>query len=101
MKTTIRIYTDNLTTDSLDPEATISAEDWDAARNQYIDMAIAAVRAEYPEADIDVEPGNGMKSFAAWVDADDAETEMRAGDRVAETVQTILEETYELWCETI
>jgi len=101
MKVTIRIYTSNLTQDSLDSMDTIPADEWDAERRRYIDMAIAAVLAEYPEADVDVEPGNGMKSFVAWVDAGDAETELREGDRVTAVVQGMLEQTYELWCQMI
>ena len=88
----IELHTQGLTADSLDHDGTIPAERMAEAIGVYIEIALAALRAAYPAAEVDTAPGNGITSFEVW--DDDTDT-TRWG------VEEVLGRVYEDWCQTI
>lgn len=97
MKAEITIYTAGLTDDSLDPHATLKPEAWATERQRYIDLAVAAVQAAFPDAEVDTEPGNGLDNYSVWTEDD----EPGDADAIEDGLDYILEKAYETWTETV
>jgi hypothetical protein len=92
----IELHTQSITNDSLDHDGTIPADRMREATAIYIEVALDALRAAYPDAEIDTAEGNGLTGFAVWDDdGDDADE----GTRLA--VENVLSGAYEDWCESI
>ena len=91
---TIRILTQGMTDESLDPCWVIREDAFDEQRYRYIDMCITAVREAYPAADVDTEHGNGLASMRIYANYDNERV-------IREDVDLILMETFQTWCETI
>jgi len=92
-QTIIRVLTQGITDDSLDPMATIRPSAFAEQRDRYIQMAVDAVRAAYPDADVDTEPGNGLQSVRVYSDGDEGV--------LREDADLVLMRVYEDWCETV
>lgn len=116
MKAEITIYTAGLTRDSLDPQGTISDEEWQEQRDRYIDWLASAIRRQYPEATVDTEPGNGIDNYRVYVDdgqpafdgrhpetydPDRAIEAARLGAQIEYEVEEIGQTVYQAWCETV
>jgi Arc/MetJ-type ribon-helix-helix transcriptional regulator len=93
----VTIYTADVTRDTLDHENVIREDRWEEQRDRYLAMLAASVREDYPNAEVDTEPGNGIDSIRVYLWPEDHARE----EEVAGSIQQAWNAVFERWCETI
>jgi len=94
----IMVYTDCCTKDTLDPHATLTDEQFEAARELYISMLCDTARELYPDARIETAPGNGWDDRVD-VFTPDEDIELEA--ELIDNIEAAWRSTYERWVETV